>query len=96
MIATQTSALDMTPTEIRIAMLKAGVTQSGIARELDVHPSSVLMVIDGRIVSDRIRRKIAERCGLHVGKIWPSTYLGAGPRKSGRPFCQPEKKTAVG
>lgn len=95
-MTTQLKAMDMTPTDIRIAMLKAGVTQAGIARELGVHKSSILLVIDGRFVSDRIRRKIAERCGLDVARIWPSTYLCGGPRKPGRPFCRPVKVATEG
>jgi lambda repressor-like predicted transcriptional regulator len=91
-----TKQMDMTPTDIRIAMLKAGVTQACIARELGVHKGSVLQVLEGRWVSDRIRRKIAERCGLDVARIWPSTYLFGGPRKPGRPFCHPVKKAAEG
>ena len=91
-----TKQTDMSPTEIRIAMLKTGVTQAGIARELDVDKSAVHLIIEGRAVSDRIRRKIAERVGLDVAVIWPSTYRYGSPRKAGRPFCHAVSKAAGG
>ncbi len=76
---------NMSPEEIRIAMIRAKVTQVEIARELNITKTTVFLVIENMAVSDRIRRKIAEKCGLDVARIWPDPYLTSGPRKKGRP-----------
>lgn len=77
--------MDMSPMDIRIAMLRSGVTQMDIARELGVAKTAVYLVIEGRAVSNRIREKISERIGIDIRRIWPSTYMFGGPRKAGRP-----------
>jgi lambda repressor-like predicted transcriptional regulator len=86
-----TSPMDMRPHEIRFAMMQAGVHQAEVARELDVSQNSVHLIIEGKAVSDRIRRKIAEKIGLDIARIWPSVYLYGGPRKPGRPYYQGRK-----
>jgi len=80
------NAIDMAPVEIRIRLIRAEVSQSDIARRLEVHPSLVCRVIDGLIVSDRVRRAIAEAIQTDVKAMWPSTYLYSQ---------QKNKKTAV-
>ena len=88
---------DMTPAEIRKAMIDAQVTQSGIARSLNppVTPSAVYRVIEGTGVSHRIRQALAEATGIDIKRIWPSVYLFGGPRKAGRPFSSAVKKDAA-
>ena len=81
---------DMSPQEIRVAMLRAGVRQSALARALCVSPSTIIRVIEGSTVSDRIRRSIACAINMDVKDIWPSTYIYGEPRKQGRPFCSPK------
>lgn len=76
---------DIDPKEIRIALLRGGISQAAIAKKLDVHPSAVCRIIDGTLVSDRVRRAIAAAIGIDVKRIWPSTYLYGSPRKPGRP-----------
>ena len=76
---------DMSPTEIRIALMRSGISQATIARKLIVDPSAVCRIIDGKYVSDRVRREIAAAIGIDIKRIWPSTYLYSGPRKPGRP-----------
>lgn len=86
---------DMPPQEIRIALLRRGVSQSGIARDLGVKPASVLKVIEGHLVSHRIREAISLAIGIDLKLLWPSTYLyGPGQRKRGRPFGSGTKKAA--
>ena len=77
--------MDMDPIEIRVKFLRVGVSQLAIARKLGVTHTAIYLVIEGRSVSDRIRRGIAEAINLDVRVIWPSTYLYGGPRKAGRP-----------
>lgn len=84
----------MTPTEIRIAMLRAGVTQAEIMRDEKVTRNTVHLVIEGRTVSDRVRRRIAQRIGIEVERIWPSTYLCGGPWKRGRPVSGSRRRAA--
>lgn len=76
---------DMPPNEIRIALIRAGIAQIEIARQIKVAPSNVCRVIDGLGSSDRVRRAIATATGIDVKRIWPSIYLYGGPRKPGRP-----------
>lgn len=88
---------DMDPKEIRVHMLRSGVTQAGLARELDVHRSTVRQVIDGLTISDRVRRHIAAAISVPVERIWPSTYIYGKPRKPGRPVGVGTKQSqAVG
>lgn len=76
---------DMTPDEIRIAMIMAGVTQAELARRNKVRPITINRIIMGLSVSDRVMRSIADAIGIDVKRIWPSVYLHGGPRKPGRP-----------
>lgn len=77
---------DMDPVEIKVAMLRAGVTQKQLAEKLGVRRQTVHLVIENRAVSHRIRSAIASAIGIDLKRIWPSTYLyGGGPRKPGRP-----------
>jgi len=75
---------DMTPLEIRIALLRAGTTQAAIARAAGCSKEMVCRVIDGKTVSDRIRRAVAAAIGLPVEHIWRSYYLSYTPGKRGR------------
>jgi len=77
--------MDMSPIDIRIALLRKGVTQSNIADKLQVNKSTVSRVVSGHVVSDRVRKAIADSLGTDVRRIWPSTYMFGSPRKKGRP-----------
>jgi len=78
---------NMDPVEIRIALLRSGVTQSQIARDLGVGQPMVNRVIDGIAVSHRIRKAISDITGIALERLWPDPYLyHGGPRKPGRPF----------
>ena len=59
--------------EIRVAMLKAGVTQAAIARALRVSHTVVNDVIHGRKTSRRVREAIMEALGWHQ---WPVIQAG--------------------
>jgi lambda repressor-like predicted transcriptional regulator len=85
---------NMKPVEIRVMMLRAGITLAGIARALDVDPVTVYQVVNGISVSHRVRTKIAELLGIDIKRIWPETYLFGGPRKPGRPLNKPHSKAA--
>ena len=73
------------PDEIRIAMLRAGISQSELARQNQVSSTMINRVVLGLSVSDRVMRSIADAIGIDIKRIWPSIYLYSGPRKPGRP-----------
>jgi lambda repressor-like predicted transcriptional regulator len=89
-----TQPMDMSPSEIGIAMIQAGITQSEIARDEQVSQNAVHLVIEGKGVSDRIRKRIAERIGIDIKRIWPSTYMNGGPFGRGRPVSGSRRKAA--
>lgn len=76
---------DIPPREIRIALMRVGITQAEIARQTKVVASHVCRVIDGIDANDRVRRAIATAIGINIERIWPSIYLYGGLRKPGRP-----------
>ena len=80
---------DMSPLEIRIAILRSGTTQAAIARAASkggrtCSREMVCRVIDGKVVSDRIRRAIADAILIPVEMIWRSYYLSYKPGRRGR------------
>ena len=96
MASNQKNISNMSPLRIRVLLLENRVTQAEIARSLGVTPQTVNTVIDGRIVSHRVREAIAEATGTDLKILWPNTYLyGGGPRKSGRPFAEDSRKRAA-
>lgn len=76
---------DMMPDEIRIAMLRAGVSQAELARRNQVSPTMINRVVMGLSVSERVMRSVADSIGIDIKSIWPSIYLYGSPRKPGRP-----------
>ena len=89
-------SMDMNPTETRVALFRAGITQKEIARRCGVHYSLISRVIDGTSVSHKVRTAIAEATGIDIRRLWPSTYImHGGPRKAGRPKSFKEQKTSL-
>lgn len=76
----------MTPVDIKVALLRANVTQAAIAREIGVSQVSVLRVIKNHSASHRIRLAIAKAIDRDVRQIWPE----AG-KKRGRPKSYMDK-----
>jgi len=63
------------PIEIKIALIRANVLQSKIARKLGVSKVIVTNVIKGRRTSMRVRKAIARAVGRRVEELWPSGPL---------------------
>lgn len=59
-------------TLIKILLLKARVTQAQIARENDVTRSLVNQVVAGHRKSPKIRKAIADACGVEAVVLWPT------------------------
>ena len=64
----------MEPIEIKIALMRAGITQTEISKRCGVSPSQVRRVVGGSI-SDHVRREIARAINKKVEEIWPEYYL---------------------
>jgi len=91
----KTKYTNMSPLDIRIAMLRAGVGQAALARELNISRTAVYLVIEGKSTSHRVREKIAEAIDMDIRRIWPATYLiYGGPRKRGRPVALDGRRAA--
>lgn len=98
----KTDYADMSPVEIRVAILRAGTTQAAIARAIakrDNKPCSrelMARVIDSKCVSHRVRLGIAEALNIPVDRIWRSYYLTHVPGRRGRRVSQgPRSITAA-
>jgi len=61
----------MTPVEIKIELLRAGINQSQIAKKLSVTPTLVNQVIWGIRPAKYVREAIAEAIGKPIEEIWP-------------------------
>ena len=59
------------PIEIKIALIRANVLQSKIARKMGVSKVIVTNVIKGRRTSMRVRKAIAKAIGKRVEELWP-------------------------
>ena len=77
----------MTPVEIKIAMLKAGVTQVDIACKLGVTPAAVSQVILGYRTAERTRAAVAEAIGMDVRQVWPKPANPPGNPTKRRMAC---------
>jgi len=80
----KTDYSDMSPLDIRVAILRAGTTQAAIARSVGCSRELVCRVIDNKVVSDRVRRAIAAAVGIPAETIWRSYYLSYTPGRRGR------------
>ena len=60
--------------EIKVALLRAGVTQTKIAKQTGVAPSIVNRVIQGKVVSRHVAQAVADSIGLRLEEVFPK-YL---------------------
>ena len=63
----------MNPTEIKIELLRSGVSQAEIAKKTNVTRSMVNMVVNGKARSKKIEDIIAYEIGQPVEKVFLST-----------------------
>lgn len=61
--------------EINYALKRAGLNQAKIAKMLDVSPSTVSSVINGKASSYQVARFIAEKLNTSVAALWPDRYI---------------------
>lgn len=65
----------ISPLDINYALRKAGFSQAKIARVLEVSPSTVSSVINGKASSYQVARFIAEKLNTSVNRLWPDRYV---------------------
>ena len=65
----------MSPVEIKIAMMRKGVSQRELARKLGVTQPTIHHIIYKRAVSARIMPVIAEAIGQDVKYVFPEHFL---------------------
>lgn len=61
----------MTPFEIKVALMKEGVSMRSIARKLGVSANAVSLVVNRRMKSPRIMEEIAGTIKLDKGSVFP-------------------------
>ncbi|MEW6378631.1 MAG: helix-turn-helix domain-containing protein [bacterium] len=61
----------MTPTEIKVILLRRGITQVELAKQLGVHRTTVAQAINNLRRRPRVRAQIANFLGIPVKKLWP-------------------------
>ncbi len=69
----------MTPLEIKIALLKEGVSMRSIARNLGVSANSVSLVVNRRMVSGRIMNEIARTIKLDRSIVFAGNGANSDP-----------------
>ncbi|WP_366918223.1 helix-turn-helix domain-containing protein [Algiphilus sp.] len=61
----------MKPVDIRIALLRKGVTNVQVANDLGLSPKTVSNVIRGHGYSSRVARRLSEVTGIPVARLFP-------------------------
>ena len=75
----------MTPFEIKVALLKNGVSMAEVGRRLDppVHPSTVSRVIKRHFVSRRVMDAVADAIDRDVKYVFADYFFKSNTKKSG-------------
>ncbi|MGO2354660.1 MAG: helix-turn-helix domain-containing protein [Marinomonas foliarum] len=61
----------MHPEEIKAAMRMNGVTAARLAEELELNPTTISMVVNGRGTSKRVQKRISEIIGKPYDEVFP-------------------------
>jgi Ner family transcriptional regulator len=65
----------ISPLDINYSLRKVGFNQAEIARALEVSPSTVSSVINGKASSYHVARFIADKLNTTVESLWPDRYV---------------------
>lgn len=79
---------------IKYALALRSYTQRDVARECDVEPSTVSMVINGRGRSRRVENRIAAITGVPLSELWPQWH-GPAARRPRRAPMSPVQVAAL-
>ena len=74
----------MTPSEIQKRLTDAKTTQRAVAQKVGVTPVSVSEVVNGKQVSDRIMRAVADAIGEDFRLVFADYYLRPPKRKTSK------------
>jgi plasmid maintenance system antidote protein VapI len=74
----------MTPSEIQKMIKDAKTTQRAIALQIGVHPVTVSEVVNGKKVSDRVMRGVADAVGYDYRLVFADYYLRPPKRKTSK------------
>ena len=78
---------NMTPDQIKIALKKKDISQSGLARDLGCTPQHIFLVIKDPTRSFPAACHIAKALGKKLSDIWPEIFSpNHQPPKAGRPI----------
>ena len=69
------SSGSISPLDINYSLKKVGLNQAEIARALEVSPSTVSSVINGKASSYHVARFIADTLNTTVESLWPDRYV---------------------
>lgn len=67
----------MTPTDIKIALLRAGLRQTDLAEEFGCSAAHVHQVLMGKGRSQPLKRFLARKLKLPVGELFPTSRRAA-------------------
>ncbi|MCG8643313.1 MAG: helix-turn-helix domain-containing protein [Desulfobacterales bacterium] len=80
---------NMTPNQIKIALRKRDISQSGLARDLGCSPQHIFLVIKDPTRSFPAACHIATALKKTVDEIWPETFTpNQEPPRVGRPMSK--------
>ncbi|MCP3940040.1 MAG: transcriptional regulator [Desulfobacteraceae bacterium] len=78
---------NMTPAQIKMALQKKKISQSGLARDLNVTPQHIFLVIKDPTRSFPAACHIARALNKAPEEVWPETFRPNQPApKIGRPL----------
>jgi transcriptional regulator with XRE-family HTH domain len=75
----------LTPDQIKQALADQGISQAGLARDLNVSRSHIHSVIHNRLASHRVRCHIARAINRPVNDLWE---IKENPTRNGRPLTK--------
>ncbi|MEN6485129.1 MAG: helix-turn-helix domain-containing protein [Syntrophobacteraceae bacterium] len=64
----------MTPFEIKVALMRKGVSMRSVAERLGVSPNAVSLVVHRRMVSGRIMSELAKAIEVDVSVAFPERF----------------------
>jgi lambda repressor-like predicted transcriptional regulator len=80
---------NMTPAQIKAALKRRDISQSGLARDLGCTPQHIFLVIKDPTRSFPAAQHIATALGKKPSDVWPELYHpDQAPPKPGRPLSK--------
>lgn len=64
----------MTPFEIKVALMRKGVSMRSVAERLGVSPNAVSLVVHRKMVSGRIMTELAKAAEVEVSVAFPERF----------------------